>query len=32
MWRFDWRAYYVFNKLNTSEVLEEWKLDLAVFF
>ena len=32
MWRFDWRAYYVFNKLDTSEVLEEWKLDLAVFF
>ncbi|MGA2708579.1 MAG: SH3 domain-containing protein [Steroidobacteraceae bacterium] len=32
MWRFDWRAYYVFNQLNKSEVLEEWKFGLAVFF
>jgi hypothetical protein len=32
MWRFDWRAYVVFNNLNTSEVLEEWKFGLAVFF
>jgi hypothetical protein len=32
MWRFDWRAYVVFNQLNKSEVLEEWKFGLAVFF
>jgi hypothetical protein len=32
MWRIDWRAYVVFNRLNTSEVLEEWKFGLAVFF
>jgi hypothetical protein len=32
MWRFDWRAYVVFNKLNVNEELEEWKLGLAVFF
>jgi Bacterial SH3 domain len=32
MWRADWRHYVVFNNLNTYEDLEEWKLDLAVFF
>jgi hypothetical protein len=32
MWRADWRRYVVFNDLNVSEDLEEWKLDLAVFF
>jgi hypothetical protein len=32
MWRFDWRAYVVFNKLNKNEELEEWKFGLAVFF
>jgi len=32
MWRFDWRAYVVFNKLNKDEELEEWKFGLAVFF
>jgi hemolysin activation/secretion protein len=32
MWRFDWRAYVVFNKLNVNEELEEWKFGLAVFF
>jgi hypothetical protein len=32
MWRFDWRAYVVFNNLNKNEELEEWKLGLAVFF
>jgi hypothetical protein len=32
MWRFEWRAYVVFNKLNVNEELEEWKLGLAVFF
>jgi hypothetical protein len=32
MWRFDWRTYVVFNQLNKSEGLEEWKFDLAVFF
>ena len=32
MWRFDWRSYVVFNKLNKNEELEEWKLGLAVFF
>src|SRR5271170_1611092 len=24
MWRFDWRAYVVFNRLNVNEELEEW--------
>jgi hypothetical protein len=32
MWRADWRHYVVFNDLNVYEDLEEWKLDLAVFF
>jgi uncharacterized protein YgiM (DUF1202 family) len=32
MWRVDWRAYVVFNKLNVNEELEEWKFGLAVFF
>jgi Bacterial SH3 domain len=32
MWRADWRHYVVFNNQNTYEDLEEWKLDLAVFF
>jgi Bacterial SH3 domain len=32
MWRVDWRHYVVFNDLNVYEDLEEWKLDLAVFF
>jgi hypothetical protein len=32
MWRFDWRAYVVFNRLNVNEELEEWKFGLAVFF
>jgi hypothetical protein len=32
MWRFDWRAYIVFNNLNKNEALEEWKFGLAVFF
>lgn len=32
MWRFDWRSYVVFNKLNKNEELEEWKFGLAVFF
>jgi hypothetical protein len=32
MWRADWRHYVVFNDLNLYEDLEEWKLDLAVFF
>jgi hypothetical protein len=32
MWRADWRHYVVFNNLNAYEDLEEWKLDLAVFF
>jgi len=32
MWRADWRHYVVFNNQNVYEDLEEWKLDLAVFF
>ncbi len=32
MWRADWRHYVVFNNQNAYEDLEEWKLDLAVFF
>jgi uncharacterized protein YgiM (DUF1202 family) len=32
MWRVDWRAYVVFNRLNVNEELEEWKFGLAVFF
>jgi hemolysin activation/secretion protein len=32
MWRFDWRTYVVFNDLNKTEELEEWKFGLAVFF
>jgi len=32
MWRADWRHYVVFNSLNVSEELEEWKVGLAVFF
>jgi hypothetical protein len=32
MWRADWRHYVVFNNLNVYEDLEEWKIDLAVFF
>ena len=32
MWRADWRHYVVFNSLNVSEALEEWKVGLAVFF
>ena len=32
MWRADWRHYVVFNNLNVSEELEEWKLGFAVFF
>jgi hypothetical protein len=32
MWRADWRHYVVFNNLNVSEELEEWKFGLAVFF
>ena len=32
MWRADWRHYVVFNNLNVSEELEEWKVGLAVFF
>ena len=32
MWRADWRRYIVFNNLNVSEELEEWKLGFAVFF
>ncbi len=32
MWRFDWRSYVVFSKLNVKEGFEEWKFDLAVFF
>jgi uncharacterized protein YgiM (DUF1202 family) len=32
MWRADWRRYVVFNNQNVNEELEEWKLDLAVFF
>jgi hypothetical protein len=32
MWRADWRHYVVFNNLNVYEDLEEWKVDLSVFF
>ncbi|MGO9949447.1 MAG: SH3 domain-containing protein [Steroidobacteraceae bacterium] len=32
MWRADWRHYVVFNNQNVYEDLEEWKLDLAIFF
>jgi hypothetical protein len=32
MWRADWRHYIVFNNQNTYEDLEEWKVDLSVFF
>jgi uncharacterized protein YgiM (DUF1202 family) len=32
MWRFDWRTYVVFNNVNKTEELEEWKFGLAVFF
>jgi hypothetical protein len=32
MWRADWRHYVVFNNQNVYKDLEEWKLDLAVFF
>jgi len=32
MWRADWRHYVVFNNQNVNEVLEEWKVGLAVFF
>ena len=32
MWRADWRHYVVLNNQNVNEVLEEWKIGLAVFF